>query len=127
MPTILGSVGVAHPTQDSLGGDSFADFLLGTMYQSEAAVAVADAKFQRNVFGFYIDDTWKLTPKLTLALGLRYELTPPFYDTLGNLFSVYIPYFDNTPNVLPQVKAGIIELPLRRVLRVLPLPRARKF
>ena len=33
-------------------------------------------------------------PKLTLSLGLRYEITPPFYDTLRNAFSVYMPYVD---------------------------------
>jgi hypothetical protein len=81
------------------GGDSFAEFLIGDMYQSEAAVSVGNATFQRNAFALYVDDTWKLTPKITLALGLRYELTPPFLDTLGNLFSVYIPYMDDTPNV----------------------------
>jgi hypothetical protein len=78
-------------------GDSFADFLLGDMYQSEAAVAIANAKFRRNSYGAWIDDTWKITPKLTLSLGLRYELTPPFLDQLGDLFTVYQPYFDRTP------------------------------
>ena len=81
------------------GGDTFADFLLGDLYQSEAAVSIASAKFRRNGWSFYIDDTWKVTPKLTLALGLRYEITPPFYDTSRNVFSVYIPYEDRTPNV----------------------------
>ena len=74
------------------GGDTFADFLLGTVYQSEVAVAIAAAKFQRNQLHAYVDDTWKLTPKLTLALGLRYEFTPPFYNTLGNLFTVHLPH-----------------------------------
>ena len=32
------------------GGDTFADFLLGDMYQSEVAVAIANANFQRNTF-----------------------------------------------------------------------------
>jgi hypothetical protein len=91
----------ANATQSAAatGGDSFADFLLGDLYQAEAAVSIGNAKFQRNAWSFYIDDTWKVSSRLTLALGLRYELTPPFYDTLGNLFSVYIPYFDSTPNV----------------------------
>ena len=92
----------ANATQNPVtatGGDSFADFLLGDLYQSEAAVSVGNAKFQRNAYALYVDDTWKLTPRLTLALGLRYELNPPFFDTLGNLFSVYIPFLDATPNV----------------------------
>ncbi len=91
----------ANATQapDKTGGDSFAEFLLGDMYQSEAAVAIANAKFQRNVWSFYIDDSWKVTSKLTLSLGLRYEITPPFNDILYNAFSVYMPYFDFTPQV----------------------------
>jgi hypothetical protein len=89
----------ATQSLSSTGGDSFAEFLLGTMYQSEAAVAIANAKFQRNVWSFYIDDSWKVTSKLTLSLGLRYEITPPFNDTLYNAFSVYMPYFDFTPRV----------------------------
>jgi hypothetical protein len=88
------------------GGDTFADFLLGAMYQSEAAVAVANANFQRNMFHAYVDDTWKVTPKLTLALGLRYELTPPFHDTLGDLFTVNLPYIAASgpvdPSLYPQ-------------------------
>ncbi len=81
------------------GGFSFAEFLLGKIFVSTNAAAIADAKFQRNVFHGFIDDTWKVTPKLTLSLGLRYELTPPFTNTLGNYFTVEIPKFQFTANV----------------------------
>ena len=84
------------------GGDSFADFLLGQLYQSEAAVAIGSARNLRNATAFYVDDTWRLSPKVTLALGVRYEITPPFYDTKNDEFSVYIPFFDNTPQVADQ-------------------------
>jgi hypothetical protein len=81
------------------GGFAFADFLLGKLFVSTNAAAVADAKFQRNVFHAFIDDTWKVTPKLTLSLGLRYELTPPFTNTLGNYFTVKIPKIQFVANV----------------------------
>ncbi|HEU4388668.1 MAG TPA: TonB-dependent receptor [Blastocatellia bacterium] len=80
------------------GGFSFAEFLLGRLFVSTNAAAVADAKFQRNVFHAFIDDTWKVTPKLTLSLGLRYELTPPFTNTLGNYFTVKIPKIEFIAN-----------------------------
>lgn len=73
------------------GGDAFAEFLMGNIFQSTVAFQAANAGFQRNVEAAFIDDTWKITPKLTLSLGLRYELVPPFYDTTGNLFSIAIP------------------------------------
>lgn len=74
------------------GGDAFAEFLLGDIYQSTVAVALATAQFQRNAEAAYIDDTWKVTPKLTLSLGLRYELTPPWTNKLDNLFTVSVPH-----------------------------------
>jgi len=80
------------------GGYAFAEFLLGNLYQSTIAVAIANGRFQRNVEHAFVDDTWKLTPKLTLSLGLRYELTPPFTDTLGDYFTVAVPKIGFTAN-----------------------------
>jgi hypothetical protein len=89
----------ANATQSTTraGGDAFAEFLLGDIFQSTVAVAVANARFQRNAEAAFVDDTWKVTPKLTLSLGLRYELTPPFTDQLNNLFIVHVPTIYTTP------------------------------
>jgi hypothetical protein len=75
------------------GGDALADFLLGDLYQETIAVAVANANYVRNVWAFYGDDTYKITPKLTVSAGLRYELTPPWNDTFGNDFTVKVQVF----------------------------------
>jgi hypothetical protein len=80
------------------GGDAFAEFLLGDVFQSTIAVAVASAQFQRNAEAAFVDDTWKVTPKLTVSMGLRYELTPPFTDLTNNLFIVHVPHIYFTPN-----------------------------
>ena len=45
---------------------------------------------------FYFDDNYKLLPNLTISAGLRYEITPPWYDTLGNEFIVDL-HTNNTP------------------------------
>jgi hypothetical protein len=87
----------ANPANGS-GGYSFAEFLLGKLFVSTNAAAVANAKFQRNVFHTFIDDTWKITPKMTLSLGLRYELTPPFTNKLGDYFTVKIPKIEFIAN-----------------------------
>ncbi len=82
------------------GGDAFAEFLLGDLYQSTVAVALATAQFQRNAYAAFVDDTWKVAPNLTLTLGLRYELTPPWTDLLNNEFTIALPhldYFSNAP------------------------------
>jgi len=74
------------------GGDAFAEFLLGDIYQSTVAVAAANVLFYRNTEAAFVDDTWKVTPKLTVSLGLRYELTPPFTDSINDLFIVHVPH-----------------------------------
>ena len=60
-------------------------------------MAAANVLFQRNTEAAFVDDTWKITPKLTLSLGLRYELTPPFTDSVNNLFIVHVPNNDFAP------------------------------
>ena len=67
-------------------GSAFADFLLGEIDSSTYAVAIAQANYVRNVEAGYVDDNYKVAPKLSIQLGLRYELTPPWYDTLGTEF-----------------------------------------
>ena len=89
----------ATQSSSKTGGDAFAEFLLGDIYQSTVAVALANAKFQRNAEAAFVDDSWKLTPRFTLSLGLRYELTPPWTDTLNNLFTTAIPHIVAVPHV----------------------------
>jgi hypothetical protein len=80
-------------------GDAFASFLLGNVTLTEVAAQIAAAQFRATNFAFYVDDVWKLSPRLTLSLGLRYENTPPWEDISGNLTTVFFNAFDNTPNV----------------------------
>ena len=77
-------------------GSAFADFLLGQIDNSTYAVSIANANYVRNVEAGYVDDNYKITPKLSIQLGLRYELTPPWFDTLGNEFMVDM-HTNNSP------------------------------
>jgi len=47
---------------------------------TEVAAQIASVRFRATSFSVYFDDVWKVTPKLTLSLGLRYENTPPWED-----------------------------------------------
>jgi outer membrane receptor protein involved in Fe transport len=63
-------------------GSPAADFLLGDMntftQQSTNAEDLRQARL-----ALYAEDDYKLTPQLTLNLGLRYEPYFPFFETLG--------------------------------------------
>lgn len=76
-------------------GDGFSDFLLGNMASSSIALAPNETgRFRRTMTAFYVTDDWKVTPKLTVNIGLRYEyaqvprelggLTPTFDPSLAN-------------------------------------------
>jgi len=69
-----GVVGALNPLQ----GNSFASLLLGYGdLDSHLTVAPSVANKSKET-AFYFQDDWKVTPKLTLNLGLRYEWSTPY-------------------------------------------------
>ena len=72
------------------GGYSGADFLLGNYFRSDIAVALAQGDFRNSEWAGYIDDTWKIKPRLTITLGLRYELEQPLKDVSGHAVNVQL-------------------------------------
>jgi len=81
------------------GGSSTADLLMGNMNVAEAAMWLAFAQFRATSAYFYFDDTYRINSKLTMNLGLRYELTPPWWDRSQNMVSVDTPHIINAANV----------------------------
>ncbi|MBV9268803.1 MAG: TonB-dependent receptor, partial [Acidobacteriaceae bacterium] len=72
-PSAAGSPG---PT----AGNSFADFLLGQVQNASHPANVGADKYDvRGMnWNFFVQDDLRITPKLTLNLGLRYEIPPAF-------------------------------------------------
>ena len=73
---------------NNYSGDNFADFLLG--YPSNATRGYFRAIWGNtvNFHAMYVQDDWKVSPKLTLNMGLRYEINP-FYDGIKGQTSGY--------------------------------------
>jgi len=80
-------------------GYGMADFMLGRMGSNIGVLDLASVGFRAMSQYYYFDDAWKVTPRLTINLGLRYENTPPFKDKLGKAINVHQPFFDTSPNV----------------------------
>src|SRR3984957_9069740 len=66
-------------------GDPFADALLGNFSSLAQNSALTVGQFRFNDLEFYLQDTWKVTPKLSLVLGLRYLRTTPTYAKGNNM------------------------------------------
>jgi len=63
-------------------GDGGADFVLGLPFQYGRGVSTGKTWEQSsNVIGIYAQDTWRLTDRLTLNLGLRYEAHTPWVES----------------------------------------------
>jgi hypothetical protein len=67
------------------GGDAFASLLLGQVASGNAFFRDSIPGGRYTVYGFFLDDTWKLTPKLTLNLGFRWEPVMPHSDPRGRI------------------------------------------
>ena len=73
-------------------GYSYASFLLGQVDNS-AAKGAEDQTPRMYMFGFYVQDSWRVKPNLTLQLGLRYDVQPfpvHWHDTISQ-FDATVP------------------------------------
>ncbi len=78
------NIAVGDPLPDTLSG-----FLSGSPFAYSVAIApsfvsngahIGPAAISRNDFNFYLQDTWKVTPRFTLDFGLRWELYTPITE-----------------------------------------------
>ena len=86
-------------------GDPFADALLGNFNSLGQNSAVTTGQFRFNDFESYGQDTWRVTRKLSLVLGLRYIHSTPTYAQ-GNNISNFNPFAFNT-SLEPTFKGGL--------------------
>ena len=68
----------------------YADFLLGLLNNTHRVVGTNVNYLRTTNSSFFFQDDWKVTPRLTLNLGLRYELPTPPHDKYGR-WSNFIP------------------------------------
>ncbi len=68
-------------------GSDFADFLIGAPSEfNQCSQQFLDSRTRYG--GAYVEDTYKVKPNVTLNLGLRWEVSMPWYDTQGKIETI---------------------------------------
>ncbi len=99
--TGVGTQGIANT------GNGFASFLIGSLSSATASIPLISWLPRSTMHSFYVQDDWKVTPTLTLNLGIRYQVESPF-DTKYHQISNFDPTLPD--NVVPGAM-GVITHP----------------
>jgi carboxypeptidase family protein/TonB-dependent receptor-like protein len=96
--------GQPYLNTSSVGGGTigmpYASFLLGSV-SSLSITQPPDFRLSKQQWGFFLQDTWKVTRKLTLDYGLRYDYSTYLKEQYGRLL-------DFSPSVPNPTAGGIL-------------------
>lgn len=73
---------------DPNSGDALADFLLGYPEQTQRSIGSPLAYLRQMGYAAFVDEDWRVTPRLSLTFGLRYEYDSPFTETRNKLLNL---------------------------------------
>lgn len=63
------------------GGSAYASFLVGAVYTGNVRTqSISDVGGRYHPIAPYVQDSWRVTPKLTVNLGLRYDYLQPYHE-----------------------------------------------
>jgi hypothetical protein len=94
-------------TSPSSLGQSVAGLLLG-LPDSGSITRQADYIEQSGSWGFFIQDDWKVSPRLTVNLGLRYEFETPLHERFNRSTLGFDPSYVQPISAAAQAKYATI-------------------
>ena len=90
-------------------GYDFAGFLFGVPDASSIAYGNADKYFHSNTYDAYVTDDWRVSPSLTLNVGMRWDYGAPVTEKYGRLVNLDItPGFAAISPVVAACPEGIL-------------------
>jgi hypothetical protein len=91
----------SDPQNPNTTGDAFADFLLGYPAETQRSVGNSQAYLQQNAYAAFVQDDWRIAPRISLSMGLRYEYAAPFSEDRGNLMNLSYSALQSAPVLQP--------------------------
>ena len=95
-------------------GFGFADFLLGSVKEADRTANMGNAMFRSTSVYTYAQDDWKISRRLTLSVGVRYETMQPWHDKYCGFANATLPSYGVGPNgngLLPNAPPPILVRP----------------
>lgn len=105
-------------------GNDFADFLLGIPVRTSYAIIQQDNDGRTTHYHFFGQDSFRVSQKLTLEFGLRYEYHPSYTDAGGNIgnFDPSVPKSGRV--VYPTGKQNLLAPGFLKTFNACPAPAA---
>ena len=72
-------------------GYDFADFLLGVSPQATIQIGPGTERYRAHGYSLYVQDDWRVSGRVTLNLGARYEYQSPYTETTDRLVTLDAP------------------------------------
>ena len=72
----------------NLSGNGIASLLLGEVGSANVTAYASQARWLSTYYGGFFQDTFKMTPTLTLSLGLRYDVDVPRKEATGDTSNI---------------------------------------
>ncbi len=106
-----GNYDPASDWKQYLSGSGFASMLLGTPSYLSNQFNRGYFYFQQWETGLYFNDSWKVTPRLTVNLGLRYDRWSPYKEKYNRLVNVDLNNYANEFAVITPGDTRMEEIP----------------
>ncbi|HEY2016416.1 MAG TPA: TonB-dependent receptor, partial [Bryobacteraceae bacterium] len=87
---IFDAQSTCNPANCGPTGFIFADFMVGLPSQAYRVLSEGNAMMRSSFYAGYVQDDWKISRRLTLNLGVRYENTRPWQDKYDAMVNVQV-------------------------------------
>ncbi len=105
-------------------GNGFADFLLGIPANTAVDNVQHDNDGRSDHYAAYAQDSWKITDRLTLEYGVRFEYNPGYTDAFGDIGNFDPRVAKSGAVIYPNGAASLLAAPFLASFNACPAPAA---